>query len=479
MRKSLKITSLAVAMSMALGFGAVASAEETTGDVPAPKNSKTVKANDDGTYDIALSFEGNVSTETSTKFTTSDVVIVADRSPSMEYDDKWDSLKQAVDVLADKILPDGTNNQVSVVMFETVVEKIDFDGSYWTSSAEAVKTAFENNAPDYGWTNSPVALEYAEELLGTARDESTKYVIFMSDGNPELYDQSSSVVTENAIAAAAELRANYPDANVYSVGVPGCNEEFMKSVVENDEKYFYAGDADELSKVFDGIATEIVNGYKNVVVSDTLSDYAEYADCDDDGNPIFNVEVRDNNGDVVDGTAYNVIYDAETKTVSLDLGTEQIPDKWTYTLSYKVKPNAYADEYYAENGYDAIGDENTDADGNITSSGKEGFKISTGKIEFTYRDVNYVTEFASPVFQVEEKEESSQESSEEPSKEESSKEESSKEPSQEPTSKPEGKSADNVPQTGSTQNIAVILAVLAVSALGIVSVKILGAKKSK
>lgn len=473
MRKSLKITSLAVAMSMALGFGAVASAEETTGDIPAPQNSKTVKANDDGTYDVALSFEGKVSTETNVKFTTSDVVIVADRSPSMNRDGKWDSLTQAVDVLVDKILPDNTNNQVSVVMFETVVNKVDFDGSYWTNSAEAVKTAFENNAPEHGWTNSPVALEYAEELLGTARDNSKKYVVFMSDGQPELYDQSTEVVRENAISAAEHLRASYPDAVVYSVGVPGCDEDFMKSVVENDSKYFYAEDAEELSTVFDGIATEIINGYENVVVSDTLSDYAEYVDYDDNGNPIFNVEVRDENGNVVDEASYDVIYDADTKTVSLEFGSEQIPDKWSYTLSYKVKPNDYANEYYAKNGYDAVGDENTDADNNATSSGKKGFQISTGKIEFNYRDVNYVAEFASPVFQVEEKEESSQEPSE-PS------EESSKEQSQAPTSsKPEGKPANNVPQTGDTQNIAVILAILAVSALGIVSVKMLGAKKSK
>lgn len=472
MKKGLKIASLALALSMALSCGMVASAEETAQETPTPENSKTVKANDDGTYDVSLSFEGKVSTETNTKYVTSDVVIVADRSPSMEDNNKWDSLKQAVNILTDKILPDGTDNKISVVMFETKVEKIDFGGSYWTDSADAVKTAFENNAPNLGWTNSPVALEYAAELLGTARDNSKQYVIFLSDGLPELYDESSSVVKQKAIAQAEKLRTDYPEVTVYSVGVPGCNEDFMKQISANDDNYFYAEDADELSTVFDGIADVITKAYSNVVVSDTLSEYAEYVNYDENGQPIFDVEVRDANGDIVDNVAYDLAYDAETKKISLNLGTEQIPNKWTYKLSYKVKPNAYADEFFAKNGYDAIGDENTDAEGNITSSGKEGFKISTGNISFTYRDVDYVAEFANPVFQIEEKEEPSEPS--EPSKEELSK----SEPSQVESSKQEGKPADNVPQTGNAQNAAFIFVAFAASAI-IISLKAIKTKKSK
>ena len=184
----------------------------------------------------------------------------------------------------------------------------------------------------------------------------------------------------------------------------------MKKIPASDDNYFYADNADELANVFDGIADVITKAYSNVIISDSLSDYAEYVNYDEDGKPIFDVEVRNANGDLVDGANYDIAYDAETKTVSLDLGTEQIPDKWTYKLSYTVKPNAYADEFFAKNGYDAVGDENTDADGNATSSGKDGFKISNGKIEFTYRDESYSVDFANPVFQVEEKQESSESS---------------------------------------------------------------------
>lgn len=491
MKKGLKIASLVLALSMALSCGIVASAEETSQEVPAPKNSKTVKANGDGTYDVSLSFEGKVSTERSAGV--ADVVLVADRSPSMKSSNKWNSLKKAVNVLTDKILPENTDNKMSVVMFETKVEKIDFDGSYWTNSADSIKTAFENNAPNHGYTNSPVALEYAEELLATARDNSKKYVIFLSDGKPELPIEPSSSVTERAIATAEKLRTDYPNATVYSVGVPGCVEDFMKKIPASDDNYFYADNADELAKVFDNIAEIITKAYSNVVISDSLSDYAEYVNYDENGEPIFNVEVRDANGDIVDNADYNVVYDAETKTVSINLGTEQIPDKWSYKLSYTVKPNAYADEFFAKNGYDAVGDENTDADDNATSAGKDGFKISDGKISFTYRDEDYSVDFANPVFQVEEKQESSEsseisepsepsessEESSEPSKVESSNTESSKtEPSQVESSKQEGKPANDVPQTGNAQNVVFILMAFAASA-AIISVKAFKSKKSK
>lgn len=479
MKKGLKIASLALALSMVLSCGIVASAEETSQEVPAPKNSKTVKANGDGTYDVSLSFEGKVSTETSAGV--ADVVLVADRSPSMKSSNKWNSLKNAVNVLTDKILPENTDNKMSVVMFETKVEKIDFDGSYWTNSADSIKTAFENNAPNHGYTNSPVALEYAEELLATARDNSKKYVIFLSDGKPELPIEPSTSVTERAIATAEKLRTDYPNATVYSVGVPGCVEDFMKKIPASDDNYFYADNADELAKVFDNIAEIITKAYSNVVISDSLSDYAEYVNYNENGEPIFDVEVRDANGDIVDNASYDVAYDAETKTVSLDLGTEQIPDKWSYKLSYTVKPNAYADEFFAKNGYDAVGDENTDADDNATSSGKDGFKISDGKISFTYRDEDYIVDFANPVFQVEEKQESSESSEEssEPSKVESSNTESSKtEPSQVESSKQEGKPANDVPKTGNEQNVVFILMAFAASA-AIISVKAFKSKKSK
>ena len=107
MKKGLKIASLALALAMALSCGMVASAEETSQEIPTPKNSKTVKANGDGTYDVSLSFEGSITQETNIKNTTADVVLVADRSPSMNRDGKWDSLKKAVDVLSKKMLPEG------------------------------------------------------------------------------------------------------------------------------------------------------------------------------------------------------------------------------------------------------------------------------------------------------------------------------------------------------------------------------------
>ena len=479
MKKGLKIASLVMAISLALSCGIVVSAEEAVQEAPVPKNSKTVKANDDGTYDVALSFEGKVNTEKSTS--SADVVLIADRSGSMNNDTissnpnietRWDALKNAVDVLSDKILMDGKENNMSVVIFDNEAEGIKFNDSYWTNSLDEFKNTFDSiEYPVLGdRTNTVKGFEKAIEVLETSHANNKKYVIFLSDGYPNIFAMSTSKAEELTLEQAEKLKTAYPDAAIYSIGIPDCDENFMKKVSANDDNYFYAEDADELEKVFDGIADVITKAYSNVVISDSLSEYAEYVNYDKNGKPIFDVEIRDANGDIVDNVAYDLTYNAETKTVSLNLGTEQIPDKWTYKLSYKVKPNAYADEFFAKNGYDAVGDANTDADGNATSSGKDGFKISDGKIEFTYRDTDYVSKFASPVFQVEEKTKPST-----PSKPESSK----TEPSKTEPSKSEGKPANNVPQTGGTQNTTFMLAVLAVSAVVIISAKAFKAKKSK
>lgn len=476
MKKGLKIASLVMAMSLALSCGIAVSAEEAVQEAPVPKNSKTVKANGDGTYDIALSFEGKISTERS--INSADVVLIADRSGSMNSNTissdpniktSWDSLKNAVNILSDKILMDDKENNMSVVVFDNEAEGIKFNDSYWTNSLDEFKDTF-NNVLDPVWgnkTHSDKGFEKAIEVLATANDNSKKYVVFLSDGYPEAYGVSNSEMRKLTLEQVEKLKTAYPDAVVYSIGIPDCDEDFMKEVSANDDNYFYAEDSDELAKVFDSIADVITKAYSNVVISDSLSEYAEYVNYDENGKPIFDVEIRDANGDIVDNAAYDLTYNEETKTVSLNLGTEQIPDKWTYKLSYKVKPNAYADEFFAKNGYDAVGDANTDADGNATSSGKDGFKISDGKIEFTYRDTDYSSKFASPVFQVEEKAK--------PSEPESSK----VEPSKPEPSKSEGKPANNVPQTGSAQNTTFMLAVLAASAAVVISAKALKAKKSK
>lgn len=476
MKKGLKIASLVMAMSLALSCSIAVSAEEAVQEAPVPKNSKTVKANDDGTYDVALSFEGKVNTEKSTS--SADVVLIADRSGSMNNDTissnpnietRWDALKNAVDVLSDKILMDGKENNMSVVIFDNEAEGIKFNDSYWTNSLDEFKNTFDSiEYPVLGdRTNAVKGFEKAIEVLETSHANSKKYVIFLSDGYPNIFAMSTSKVEELTLEQAEKLKTAYPDAVVYSIGIPDCDEDFMKEVSANDDNYFYAEDSDELAKVFDSIADVITKAYSNVVISDSLSEYAEYVNYDENGKPIFDVEIRDANGDIVDNAAYDLTYNEETKTVSLNLGTEQIPDKWTYKLFYKVKPNAYADEFFAKNGYDAVGDANTDADGNATSSGKDGFKISDGKIEFTYRDTDYSSKFASPVFQVEEKAK--------PSEPESSK----VEPSKPEPSKSEGKPANNVPQTGSAQNTTFMLAVLAASAAVVISAKALKAKKSK
>lgn len=482
MKKGLKITSLALAMSMALGCGIVVSAEETTEETPTPQMSKTVKANDDGTYDVELSVKGSVSTETSVKYTQSDVVIIADHSGSMSSSTsssnpdiltRWDSLENAVGILADKVLAENTNNRMAFVTFDNDAETMKFGEEYWTSSADEIKGVFDTiSYPDWKGTYVAKGFDAANTVLETAYDTSAKYVIFLSDG--EAFDESEAIELSDA------LQTTY-GAKVYSVGIPNCDEDFMKKIASSEEDYFYAEDADQLATVFDGIADVVKSGYSDVNISDKLSDYVDYAEYDENGNPVIDITGYDAEGNALDEIVYSIGYSVEGNEILVSFGEDMIPDQYTYKISYKVKPTEYAEEFYAQNGYNAIGDDNTDAEGNTTSSGKDGFAIGESVVSYTYREANYLSSFATPVIQVEEKEESSQESSEEPSEpsEESSQEPSQEESSQEPQqSSEQGKTGKDAPATGSSQNIVFMLAGLA-AVSAVISVKAFKAKKSK
>lgn len=477
MKKGLKITSLALVMSMALGCGIVASADEGTEEVPAPAMSKTVKANEDGSYDVEISVKGSVSTETSVKYTQSDVVIIADHSGSMDsyttssnsdIRTRWDSLENAVGILADKVLAENTNNRMAFVSFDNYASIMKFGEEYWTSSADEIKGVFDKISYPSGGTYVAEGFDAANDILQTAYDTSAKYVIFLSDG--AAFDASESIALSNT------LQTTY-GTKVYSVGIPYCDEDFMKDMASSEEDYFYAEDADELAKVFDGIADVVNSGYSNVTISDTLSEYVGYLECNtESGNPAIHITGYDAEGNALDEVAYDIDYDTENGKVIISFGEDMIPDQYTYKISYKIKPTEYAEAVYEQNGYNAIGDENTDAEGNTTSSGKDGFAIGESVVSYTYREANYSSNFATPVIQVVEKEESSEESSEPstPVSEPDSKPESS----QPESSVSEGKTGKDAPATGSTQNIIFILAGLA-AVSAVISIKAFKTKKSK
>lgn len=384
MKKSSKIFAILLTLVMIMSFAVITvAAEEPTANAPAPTHSKVVKDNGDGTFDVTLSVTGSVDTQSGTEASAaSDIVLVVDNSGSIMYD--WDSVESAVDVMMTTILKPGSTNNVAVVGYGSDAWIEDFNGSYWTNSKDDVMAAM-TAMDDWGLTNASDALDKTAQVLGTARAGAPKYIVFLSDGYPDS--------EREALESLETLTGTYPDTTIYSVGVNGSDEDFMISVAGSEANYFYAGDADELAKVFGDIAVSIEKSYKDVVVTETVNDYAEVV-----GSVTF---AQSDFDDTIVAEAANV-FDKETNSISWavnDLKT--LSAGTTYTMTYTVKASQKAIDEFSSTGYPNTGDENTDADAeNITSSGKKGFFFSSATIAYNYNDVDATDVFANPVIQV-------------------------------------------------------------------------------
>lgn len=136
--------------------------------------SKTAKAVDGAvnTWDVTLRVE---SPKTST---TSDTVIIIDRSRSMEGK-KISKAKEAAKTLAKQLLPAGnTANRVAVVSFAGDIKtNVEFSDSYTT-----VAGVIDGLKAD-GGTYTQAAIRAAADLLG-ASTANIKNIVLMSDGEP-------------------------------------------------------------------------------------------------------------------------------------------------------------------------------------------------------------------------------------------------------------------------------------------------------
>lgn len=307
-----------------------------------PSNNKSIVKTDGGDgdqYTLNLTASGDSTSSTVTTATPADIVLVMDKSGSMEKDNRDTNAQNAANALAEKLLTDKNSMlppeqqvQMAVVTFnKNATVKQDF-----TTSASDIKNAVSQNPK--GGTNWEAALKKANDLLKKANDLQSrsgvkKHIIFLSDGNPtyrtssyggSCYSYSSSYpwgghytpqpkYTTKATCEAAgyDWRGENPDDEYDDVHGSGSSDDYgynyaaalaeanrrgdaalyvVKTSTEAnkmadfaaqadavDGKEFDGTNAENLTKAFDQIYSSITSSAKIKVfsITDTLSKWVD------------------------------------------------------------------------------------------------------------------------------------------------------------------------------------------------------------
>lgn len=326
-----------------------------------------------------------------------DVLFVIDTSGSMgtSHNNLLPTVKTLLgeeDGIVDKIFArEGNKNSVAFVSFSDM-DSTDTTRWYGTSGKEDFKKDVEALRAS-GGTNWTYAMVKAKEMLDQRENSGNdKVVIFLSDGKPtyscekttglfgsywEETGNGSQTKDKYYKEAAAQVTGSLASAKLYSVYLTSDTMAGMKEFsakVDNSELV----NGTDLKSALTTILNKTIPTYKNVTITDTLSEYVDFAES----SPTITVTKKISSGEVtiLSSNEYTVEWSEKTVTVTL-LNGASLEDGATYTISFKVKPSDVANDYYAEyQKYLATGDAGT----GTTSAGREGF-YSNKSANLTYK----------------------------------------------------------------------------------------------
>lgn len=431
---------------------------ETGSQLGAPEKHKRIKKNDNGSYTVNVDVKGAASSTTVTTTQPIDFTLVLDVSGSMDdpmgstdRTRRLDALKEAVNAFLDEAANTNTEAGSELVRVGLVKfagdekDKIGDDtyrsGGYTYNYSQIVSDLTANMSglknkvsklKAAGSTRADNGFKRAVKVMENARPNAKKVVIFFADGTPSSVSDFDASVANGAVTAAKTLKDQ--GETVYSIGIfdkadpsslSSAANQFMHAVSSNFPKataydqlgegnikagyYKSATNASELNAIFDEIqkSETTTSAYTNVVMEDTLSEYAELAGSD------YKVVAKDSSGRAVALTKdvdYILTYDENAKKFTVRF-LKALAHNVTYTLEYNVKPTQKAYDKYAANlnaskdGYDGVkGDAGTDLPGNATSSSKSGFHSNDSAcLSYTAENVNHQCSgnlYPHPVIQV-------------------------------------------------------------------------------
>jgi hypothetical protein len=396
---------------------------------------KYVTLNSDGTYDLSLTVCGAKGTETNPAKV--DVLMILDRSNSMNDSLGTQTRLQAVQTAATTLITNLTSNtkidvQYSIVSFAPTAN-VECD---WTANATTAKNAVNGISINESGTNYQSGIFKAKQQLNAngKRSNAQTIVIFLTDGEPTAMGTTSKTTVNGnggrtcyqayIDAAKNELTGMTADGfycvgvalstkiNVYSTGSQSqkTGAAILQEVIagatniKNAPAPMLASDTTTLNKVFEDIEAKITEFLcSNVTVTDVLSENVEVVLGVDNEPKKLTVTVKDKNGNVVTTPeGITASYNKNTKTITMDFpdAYELNPD-YTYIVTATIDATEKAYENYRANGnaYPNTGAAGTGA----TSAGKLGvYSNEAGKatVTYTYKGTTKSEEYPMPVIQL-------------------------------------------------------------------------------
>lgn len=396
-----------------------------------PSNNKSIVKTNGGEgdeYTLHLTASGDSTSSTVTTATPADIVLVMDKSDSMNSDNRDTNARNAAIALANKLLtaqnsalPEAQRVCMAVVTFsKSALLKQEFT-TFSSKIGDAV-----SQKPG-GGTNWEAALEQANNLRG--RPGVKKHIIFLSDGNPTYRTSSYSGCYSYSFLWGNTAHPEYttkadcetngyswgknPDGSSGGVYGAGGSDEYgfnyaaalaeaknrgdaalyvVKTAADANKMDDLASEANavngvefdgtnpaNLTKAFDQIYSSITSSAKIKVfsITDTLSqwvDPVDFAGVADGADITQYVTVKNGNKALTGGyTATYGVDQSGNRTVTVTFnGTDGIVTEKADSIdvSFKVKPSDAAYATYAGNQqYPNVGEPNT----GTASAGQPGF----------------------------------------------------------------------------------------------------------
>lgn len=415
-----------------------------------PEYKKYIKDNGNGTYTLTLDVKSDVGSVTTGQKdpTPTAVMFVIDKSGSMDQsfgsgnsDARREVVNSALELFFNQLSDGDYNIQFGGYKFSDSGERVNFNDwgwqdKYWeTDTSNALShlklTSWETDGSTYPSQTLRSAISALENVeLG---ENGKRYLIFLTDGEPGQNSYSfSKEEAENCYSAIKNLDSG---TTFYAIQVANSDSHgFMESMVSNANfvdgvtaQKFVGNSADELNAAFSQMAAEIsgsagttVPGAANVVITDTLSEYADMV------NP-GSITVSCSNGVQLSASDYTATYDQATRTVTVQFRADyELEKDATYSISFDVKPSEEAyNKFETDGGYyrneeggyiladgeepseenQYKGDEKTDdpsvPEDSQTSSGKPGFPANKkATLQYTYDGGTGRFEYPHPVLQI-------------------------------------------------------------------------------